>query len=104
MAAPAIVDTSAYEQGAEGLITVFTLVEHPEADRPYRRALFPSLSDYKTAIAISNVLQRKGMGVGAIDILIASMALNRNLAVITKDRDFEKIQAVERKLKIEWVQ
>ena len=41
---------------------------------------------------------------GAIDILIASMALNRNLAVVTKDRDFEKIQAVERKLKIEWIQ
>jgi len=68
------------------------------------RLLFPSQTDYATAIWLSGRLQQRGLGVGAIDILIASMALNRGLHVITKDRDFEKIQTVEKSLKIEWIQ
>lgn len=103
MAAPGIVDTSAFIQGAEGLVTVFTAVEHPDSERAVPRLLFPSQTDYGTAMWLSDQLQQRGMSVGAIDILIASMALNRGLAVITKDRDFEKIQAVEKSLKIDWI-
>ncbi|MBI2445310.1 type II toxin-antitoxin system VapC family toxin [Candidatus Micrarchaeota archaeon] len=52
---------------------------------------------------MSQRLREAGSPVGTVDILIASMAINRNLSLITKDGDFEKIQAVEKKLKIEWV-
>lgn len=104
MATPAIVDSSAFIQGAEGLVTIFTVVEHPNAERRVPRVLFPSQADYATAIWLSDQLQKRGQSVGAIDILIASMALNRGLSVATKDKDFEKIQAVEKTLKIEWVQ
>ncbi len=104
MATPPIVDSSALIQGTEGLITIFTLVEHPDAERYAQRVLFPSQTDYAQAIRLSRRLQKIGLGVGAIDLLIASMAINRNLAVATRDRDFEKIQAVEKNLKIEWIQ
>lgn len=104
METPGIVDTSAFIQGAEGLVTVFTAVEHPDSERAVPRLLFPSQTDYGTAIWLSDQLQQRGMRVGAIDILIASMALNRGLPVITKDRDFEKIQSVEKSLKVEWLQ
>ncbi len=104
MAAPSIIDTSAYIEGAEGLVTIFTVVEHPAAARPGQRIIYPRTEDYLRAIRTSEELQRRGLSVGAIDILIASIALDRNLSVITKDRDFEKIQSVEKKLKIEWIQ
>lgn len=103
METPNIIDTSAFIEGKTGLITVFTAIEHPKASKTGRRVLFPSTQDYVRAMDLSEKLTKVGTRVGAVDVLIASMAINRFLAVTTKDRDFEKIQAVEKKLKIEWV-
>lgn len=79
------------------------MIEHPPAERAYDKVLHPVKRDFDTALDMSQRLREAGSPVGTVDILIASMAINRNLSLITKDGDFEKIQAVEKKLKIEWV-
>ncbi|MFQ6118726.1 MAG: type II toxin-antitoxin system VapC family toxin [Methanosarcinales archaeon] len=40
-------------------------------------------------------LRDVGRPIGAIDIVVASICINRNLELITKDRDFKFIKEVE---------
>ncbi len=103
MEAPSIIDTSAFLEGRRGLLTVFTLIEHPYSAKQGVSVIYPSKADYLKAIEVSDKLYHEGTPVGAVDVLIASIALNRDLSVVTQDKDFEKINAVERKLKIEFI-
>lgn len=57
--------------------------------------------DIKKATSIYAKLKVKGLIVNDIDILLSAQALNRNLIIVTKDKDFETIKKVERKLKIQ---
>jgi len=47
-----------------------------------------------SALEIAKKLRQQGTPVGAIDMLIAAMALNRSLAVRTCDGNFKNIQVV----------
>ncbi|WP_338601817.1 type II toxin-antitoxin system VapC family toxin [Sulfolobus tengchongensis] len=50
--------------------------------------------DSVTASSIYKELKDSGKLIGLVDILIASQAINRKLAILTKDKDFEKIREV----------
>lgn len=52
------------------------------------------------AIEISRKLRKIGKPVGTMDILIASMCINRDLELLTKDSDFENIKEVEPSFKL----
>ena len=87
-----ILDTSVAIESNEGLISLFTVIEHPPSIDKFE-ILFPDNVDYIKAIEISNKLREKGKPIGAIDILIAAMCLNRNAKLITKDKDFAIVKA-----------
>ncbi len=89
-----ILDTSVVLDAKEGIITIFTLIEHPPCGERFFDILFPETKDYVIAVEIARKLRKKGTPVGAIDMLIAAMAVNRSLAVRTLDGDFKHIQAV----------
>ncbi len=52
------------------------------------------MSDYGKAIEIAERLRVKGTPIGAIDILIAAMVINRKKKLLTKDKDFLKIKDI----------
>lgn len=63
--------------------------------------MYPSIEDYKKAIEIAESLRKKGMPVGAVDIMISAIAINNNKNLITKDKDFLKIKNVMQELQVE---
>jgi len=89
-----ILDTSVALDAKEGIITIFTLIEHPPCAEKFFDILFPETKDYVIALEIAKKLRQQGTPVGAIDMLIAAMALNRSLAVRTCDGNFKNIQVV----------
>ncbi|AAK41138.1 type II toxin-antitoxin system VapC family toxin [Saccharolobus solfataricus] len=46
-------------------------------------------------------LRKIGEPVNAVDIILSSIALNRDMIIVTNDNDFESIKKVEERLKIE---
>ena len=46
------------------------------------------------AIEIAEKLRNIGKPIGAIDMLIASMCLNRSVKLITKDKDFKAVKEI----------
>jgi predicted nucleic acid-binding protein len=88
-----ILDTSIAIESKEGMISIFTVIEHPPSISRFE-IIFPEDMDYMKAIEISNKLREIGKPIGAIDIIIAAMCLNRNSKLITKDKDFEIIKRI----------
>ena len=84
-----------------GYTTIFNVVEYPRAlYLKGLRVLYPTNEEYRKAIELSIKLRSKGTPVPAIDILIASIALNRGLKIYTKDEHFKYIKNVEEALEI----
>jgi len=97
-----ILDTSVLIEGKEGLATIFSIIEFPPADK-YCKILFPNKEDFKTALDIAWKLRDIGKPIGAIDILNASICMNRDLSLITEDEDYENIMLIEPKFKLKLV-
>ncbi|MDP1808965.1 MAG: PIN domain-containing protein [Actinomycetota bacterium] len=61
-------------------------------------ANFPMITlerrDYIEAAKLRNACKRRGFSAGAIDFLIASTCIQRNLLLYTLDKDFQNIAAV----------
>ncbi len=96
-----ILDTSVAIERGEGTITIFTVIEYPPAVDKFFDIIFPETIDYVKAIEIANMLRVKGMLVGAVDIMIAAMCINRSAKITTKDADFDKIQKACPELDVE---
>ena len=88
-----ILDTSVAIERREGTITVLTLFEHPPCNKKSFDIIFPEIQDYAKALDIATLLREKGTPLGAIDIILAAMCLNRTMKLITKDKDFKVIQS-----------
>ena len=65
--------------------------------------IYPDENDIIKAIELSKELYRIGKQVGAIDILIASMCINRGLTLKTKDNDFNQIKEIEKGFQVQIV-
>lgn len=97
-----VLDASVLIEGKHGLTTVYGVIEHPPAI--YNCAvLWPEKVDYDRALDLAWKLRLQGTPVGCTDLLIAAMCLNRDLTVVTKDKDFQQIQKVEQELKVRLV-
>lgn len=94
MEAKEILDTSVAIEKKEGTITIFTVIEYPNSVKKSFDIIFPEMIDYVKAIEIAHKLQEKGKPVGAIDIIIAGMCLNRSAQLLTKDNDFGIISEI----------
>ncbi len=87
-----ILDTSVVIEGSQGPISIFSTIEYPPCS-------LQSI-DYLKGVEIAQKLRQRGKPVGAIDILLAAMCLNRSAKLITKDADFRLIKDVEKELQL----
>ncbi|WP_394343841.1 hypothetical protein [Thermococcus aciditolerans] len=60
----------------------------------------PSLEDYLLAIKISQAMVKRGTPVPAVDAVVASVAINRELTLVTRDKHFEWIKEEFRELNL----
>ncbi len=98
-----LLDTNAFIDGHRGKITACTLLEHAPALRSNPLVIYPKERDFIKAAEIGSKLFAQGTPVGGMDLLIASVAVNRGLTLATRDKDFHLIQKVESKLRIQWL-
>jgi tRNA(fMet)-specific endonuclease VapC len=86
-----IFDTSLALERKEGNITLFSVIEHPPFRNKQFHVFFPEGIDYIKGIEIAEKLRAKGKPIGAIDILIAAMCINRSVKLLSKDNHFSFI-------------
>ena len=86
----------AYRDGEslDGYTTILNLIEFPKAIEFNLRVMFPSKSDYYLALRISTELLKTGKPIPAVDSVIAAVALNNKLKLVTKDKHFLLIKNV----------
>lgn len=98
-----VFDTNLLMEGKGKLTTIFNLVEYPKAVEGEFEVLFPEKRDYYKAIEIMSQLYERGRPIPALDVILASMCLNRNLTLRTKDIHFRNVEEVspDFKLKID---
>ncbi|NJE76936.1 PIN domain-containing protein [Thermococcus sp. ES12] len=75
-----------------GYTTVLNVVEFPRALELGLTVITPSLEDYLLAIKISQAMVRRGTPVPAVDAIVAAVAMNRGLRLVTEDKHFEWIR------------
>ncbi len=81
--------------------TILSLIEFPIASN-YEKisVIFPSSNHYEQAFKNSVLLRAKGTPLPAVDILIGTITVEKNLILVTNDTHFDKLQEVEPRLKI----
>ncbi|ASJ12827.1 PIN domain-containing protein [Thermococcus thioreducens] len=85
----------------KGYTTVLNVVEFPRALELGLTVITPSLEDYLLAIKVSQAMVRKGTSVPAVDAIVAAVAINRELTLVTKDKHFEWIKGEFGDLKLQ---
>ncbi len=97
-----ILDTSVAIERSSGNITIFTALEYPSALSKKFTIIFPDVLDYTQAIQLAQLLKLKGTPVGAVDMMIAAICLNKKWRLLTKDKDFKDIAAVAPELEVKF--
>lgn len=87
----------------EAYTTIFNVVEFPKTLLiKDLMVLYPIRDDFNEAILIAKDLMKAGKPIGAVDIIIASIALRTDLMIVTNDKDFQNIKEVRPNLKVEF--
>jgi len=76
----------------EGYTTILNVVEFPRALELGLTVITPSLEDYLLAVKISQAMVKKGAPGPVVDAVIAAVAMNRELTLVTNDKHFEWIK------------
>jgi predicted nucleic acid-binding protein len=81
-------------------VTIFTAIEFPVVTA-FPKALFvlPSSVDYTRSIEYACKLREKGTPIPAIDIIIATIVVERDAVLVSDDDHFASFNAVEPRLK-----
>ena len=84
------------KQDIEGYTTIYNLIEFPRSVGYFTKlkVLYPSIGDYETALELSKSLFEIGKNIPAMDKLIASIAHNSKLTVISNDKHFDFIKEI----------
>ncbi|RLE68945.1 MAG: PIN domain-containing protein [Thermoprotei archaeon] len=86
----------------EGYTTILNIVEYPKALKVRGlKVIYPDARDYNLAVVVSKDLYKLGKPVPAVDLVIAAVAINRGLKLITGDRHFEYVKEVRGDLLLE---
>lgn len=96
-----LIDAYREQEIIDGCTTILNIIEFPKALEFNLRVLFPSKSDYHLALVISTELLKAGKPIPAVDSVIAAVALNNKLKLVTKDRHFLLIKEVKKGFKVE---
>ncbi len=95
-----VFDTNLLMEGKGKLTTIFNLVEYPKALERGVEVLFPDKKDYYRAIEIMTQLYEIGKPLPALDVILASMCLNRKLTLRTKDVHFQRLADISSEFKL----
>ncbi len=93
-----LIDVYKKGQQPQGCTTILNLIEFPKVIELELKVLYPSKTDYNTALKLSLELQSRGKPIPATDLIIASVAMNNNLKLVTKDKHFINIKEVRPEL------
>jgi predicted nucleic acid-binding protein len=84
-------------------ITVVSLIEYPpilDYENFHGEIYFPTRAEQLRAVHLQKRLRVIGKPLGASDLLIAAVCLNRNEELVTMDEDFLVIREVEPSFKM----
>jgi len=98
-----LIEAAKSGKALNGYTTVLNVVEFPRALELGLTVITPSLEDYLLAIKISQAMVRKGTPVPAVDAIVAAVAMNRELTLVTNDKHFEWIKEEFEGLKLQSV-
>lgn len=98
-----LIDAAKSGKTLNGYTTALNVVEFPRALELGLTVITPSLEDYLLAVRISQVMVRKGTPVPAVDAVVAAVAINRELTLVTKDKHFEWIKEGFKELRLQSV-
>jgi len=84
-----------------GYTTILNVVEFPKATTLDLTVITPSLDDYLFSIKISQAMVERGTPIPAVDIVVAAVALNRRLTLLSRDKHFLFIQEAYPDLKLQ---
>jgi predicted nucleic acid-binding protein len=84
-----------------GATSILTIVEWPPALLYVPEVLYPTKEDYTTAVNWQMKLRRMGNPLPAVDLLIAAIALNNDMTLVTLNSHFQIIEEIEPRLRIE---
>ena len=85
----------------EGFTTVLNVIEFPKAlGLKEMGVIYPVVEDYAEATKMSAQLLKIGKPIPAIDVMVAAIALRRNLTLYTGDAHFEYVKQVRKELKL----
>ena len=88
----------------EGYTAILCVIEFPKTLKIRGlRVIYPSSEDYDKALRIAVDLLHAGTPIGSSDIIIAAIALNKDLTLVTMDRDFEYVKSVRPNLKLKLI-
>jgi len=83
-----------------GAVAALTVVEYPPAAAYAVRVIYPRRVDYEHAAFLQALLRRRGSPVPAVDLVIAAVAVNRGMKLVTLDKHFRVIEEVEPRLRV----
>ncbi|GAB6135225.1 PIN domain-containing protein [Thermococcus prieurii] len=95
-----LIDALKSRRKLEGHTTILNIVAFPRALELGLTVITPSLKDYLLSIKISQVMVRRGTPVPAVDAVVAAVAINRELTLVTRDGHFERIKEEFGELKL----
>jgi predicted nucleic acid-binding protein len=78
---------------------IYSIIEYPVAMKyPNIALLFPKTSTYSSAIEYSGKLREAGVLIPCVDILIATLAVENNLPLVSDDEHLEHFHSIEPRL------
>jgi tRNA(fMet)-specific endonuclease VapC len=90
------------KHNVKGFTSILNIIEFPKALYLKELAvIYPTLDDYGESLKISAALLRRGTPLPAVDMLIASVCVRRNLTLCTVDKHFTNIKSVRNAFKLE---
>ena len=75
-----------------GAVTAVTIVEYPPAAPRVLEVIYPRRRDYLLAATWQATLRRHGSPLPAADLIIAAVAYNRGMTLVTLDRHFNVLR------------
>ncbi|TFG26429.1 type II toxin-antitoxin system VapC family toxin [Candidatus Thorarchaeota archaeon] len=85
----------------EGYTTILNLIEFPKAvTLQGLDIILPGKDDYDKGFELSLLLLEAGTPIPAIDIVLAAVAINRNLVLQTRDQHFEYVRKINQEFQV----
>jgi len=97
-----VIDINQLIDGKTGVTTILNVIEYPKSlEKEGLQVIWPTKSDYLTAIDLMVLLLEAGKPIPAIDVLLSAICLNRDMTLVTKDKHFEDVKSVKQELSLE---